>query len=180
MYMKSIDSPMEKDLKLPKDTIADPKLRYRSLIGAFLWIARCTRPDILFAVMYLSQFSNFATKVHWQALLRVLRYLKTTLKTPFVLKLNGATSTSSVIVTIVTDSDWASDRTDRKSFSGCAVLLDGALINFLCSKQPTVSTSSTEAEYISTSEGCRDQRGSVLPQSPQRALDRHLAHQHLG
>jgi hypothetical protein len=157
MCMKSIDSPMEKDLNLPKDTIADPKLRYRSLIGALLWIARCTRPDILFAVMYLSQFSNFATKVHWQALLRVLRYLKTTLKTPLVLKLNGVTaSTSSTIITIVTDSDWASDRTDRKSFSGCAVFLDGALINFTCSKQPTVSTSSTEAEYISTSEGCRE------------------------
>jgi hypothetical protein len=30
------------------------------------------------AMMYLAQFGNFATKVHWQAHLRVLRYLKTT------------------------------------------------------------------------------------------------------
>jgi hypothetical protein len=86
LCMKPFDSPTEKDLNLPKDTIADPKLRYRALIGALLWIARCTRPDILFSVMYFSQFSDFVTKVHSQAILRVLRYLNTMLKTPFLAK----------------------------------------------------------------------------------------------
>ena len=45
---------------------------------------------------------------------------------------------------------------DRKSFSGHCVIIDGALINFITAKQPTVSTSSTEAEYISASDACRE------------------------
>ncbi len=154
--LKTVDSPMEKGLNLPSDTIVDPKLRYRSLIGALLWIARCTRPDILFAIIYLSRFSNCATKIHWDALIRVLRYLKTTIKTPFVLKVNDNSPKDKAKVTIITDSDWAHDIVDRKSFSGCCVVIDGALINFITSKQPTVSTSSTEAEYISASDGCRE------------------------
>ena len=153
--MKKVDSPMEKGLNLPINTTADPKLRYRALVGALLWIARCTRPDILFAVTYLSRFSTYATKIHWDALIRVLRYLKTTAETPFVLKLNSVTSRDKCNVTIIADSDWAHDIVDRKSFSGSCVIVDGVLINFITAKQPTVSTSSTEA-YISASDACRE------------------------
>jgi hypothetical protein len=104
----------------------------------------------------LSRFSNCATKIHWDALIRVLRYLKTTIQTPFVLKAADSTPKDKAKITIVTDSDWAHDTVDRKSFSGCCVVIDGALINWITSKQPTVSTSSTEAEYISASDGCRE------------------------
>jgi hypothetical protein len=154
--MKNTDSPMEKGLNLPIDTTADPKFRYRALVGALLWIATCTHPDILFAITYLSRFSTYATKIHWDALVRVLRYLKTTLETPFVLKLTDITSKDKCNVIIIADSDWAHDIVDRKSFSGHCVIIDGALINFITAKQPTVSTSSTEAEYISASDACRE------------------------
>ena len=59
--MKKVDSPMEKVLNLPINTAADPKLRYRALIGVILWIVKCTRPDILFTIIYLSRFSTYAT-----------------------------------------------------------------------------------------------------------------------
>jgi hypothetical protein len=145
---------LEKGLNFPINTTADPKLRYRALVGAFLWIAWCTRPDILFAITYLLRFSTYATKIRWDALIRVLRYLKTTVEIPFVLKLTN-TSKDKCNVTIIADSDWAHDIADRKSFSGSCVIVDGALINFITAQQPTVSTSSTEAEYISTSDACR-------------------------
>ena len=90
-------------------------------------------------------------------LIRVLRYLKTTVEIPFVLKLTNNTSNDKCNVTIIADSDcWAHDIVDRKSFSGSCVIVDGALINFITAKQPTVSTSSTEAEYISASDACRE------------------------
>ena len=65
--MKKVDSPMEKGLNLPINTTADPnELGYRALVGALLRsIARCTRPDILFAITYLLRFSTYATKIHW-------------------------------------------------------------------------------------------------------------------
>ena len=153
--LKAVDSPMIKGLNLPSNTIADPNLRYRALIGALLGIARCTRLDILFAIIYLSRFSNCATKIHWDALIRFVRYLKTTFKIPFVLKLSNDTSMDKAKITITTDVDWAHDIVNKKSFSGSRVITDGALINFITSKQP-MSTSSTEAEYISASNGCRE------------------------
>eukprot|EP00959_Pyramimonas_sp_CCMP1952_P056711 1184621-Pyramimonas_sp.AAC.1 len=54
MNAKTVSSPMEKGLNLVKTSEKDPKLPYRQLLGQLLWIARCTRPDILFAVQYLS------------------------------------------------------------------------------------------------------------------------------
>jgi hypothetical protein len=73
-----------------------------------------------------------------------------------VLKLDNNTSKDKCNVTIIADSDWAHDIVDRKSFSGSCVIVDGVLINFITAKQPTVSTSSTEAEYISASDACRE------------------------
>jgi hypothetical protein len=122
----------------------------------------CGLPDALAptfssrSITYLSRFSTYATKVHWDALIRVLRYLKTTIETPFVLKLNNISSKEEATVVIIADSDWANDRADRKSYSGSCVIIDGALVNFITAKQPTVSTSSTEAEYISGSDACKE------------------------
>jgi hypothetical protein len=67
------DKNLEKGLNFPINTNADPKLRHRALVGPFLWIAWCTRPDILFAIAYLLRFSTYATKIRWDALIRVLR-----------------------------------------------------------------------------------------------------------
>eukprot|EP00959_Pyramimonas_sp_CCMP1952_P156751 3278237-Pyramimonas_sp.AAC.1 len=84
----------------------------------------------------------------------------------FTLHIHDKT-TSHCNLSIETDSDWASDHTDRKSFSGSCVFYIQRLppqLSRLQSrrKQATVSTSSTEAEYIALSElrGC--QGGAVL------------------
>ena len=154
MTTKTVTSPMERGLNLAKDTEMDPKLPFRRLLGQLLWIARCTRPDILFAVQYLSQFAHCACKDHWMALIRVLRYLKTTIDDKLTLRILDKSPNCNL--TIETDSDWASDITDRKSFSGSCVFYNGALLNFLTSKQATVSTSSTEAEYIAASEAVKE------------------------
>jgi hypothetical protein len=154
LNLKTAISPMEKGLNLPRDTDADPKLRYRQLVGQLLWIARCTRPDILFAVSFLAQFSNYANKEHWIALTRVLRYLKTTILRPLVLKLTD--EIKGCMLNIESDSDWAGDSNDRKSYSGSIIFYNGGVLNYNVAKQATVSLSSTEAEYIAASEACKE------------------------
>jgi hypothetical protein len=73
------------------------------------------------------------------------------------IKLTNNTSKDKCNVTIIADSDWAHDIVDRKSYSGSCVIVDGALINVITAKQPTASTWSTEAEYISaSSDACRE------------------------
>ena len=88
----------------------------------------------------------------------MLRYLKTTIDDKLTLRILDK-STNCCNLTIETDSDWANDITDRKSFSGSCVFYNGALLNFLtsmCRKQATVSTSSTKAEYIAASKAVKE------------------------
>ena len=51
---------------------------YRRLIVQLIYLIN-TRPDIFFAVNHLSQFLSAPTMTHYQATLRVLRYLKANL-----------------------------------------------------------------------------------------------------
>ena len=46
------------------------------------------------------------------------------------------------------DADWAGDHKDRRSTTGFCFTMAGAAIVWLSKKQPCVSLSTTEAEYI--------------------------------
>ena len=56
----------------------DPKIPYRNIVGGLLYLAQNTRPDIMFAVNYLTCFYNNYTAAHWSLVKRTLRYLKGT------------------------------------------------------------------------------------------------------
>ena len=51
------------------------KMPYREAIGSLMYAAVATRPDIAFAVSYLSQFLENPGEAHWEATKRVFRYL---------------------------------------------------------------------------------------------------------
>jgi hypothetical protein len=55
----------------------DP-LIYRSMMGSLQYLS-LMRPDLAFAVNRVCQFMHKPSKLHWQAVKRILRYLKHTL-----------------------------------------------------------------------------------------------------
>ncbi|KAI5328775.1 hypothetical protein L3X38_028172 [Prunus dulcis] len=114
---------------------------YRRLVGGLQYLS-LTRPDISFAVNKLSQFMHSPSETHWQALKRLLRYLKGTIS--FGLHLCRRPSNR---LYAFSDADWAGDHDDRKSTTGYVVYLGGNLISWSSRKQQSVSRSSTEAEY---------------------------------
>ena len=57
-------APMDNGLHLKPAPVPDPAFPYRSLFGSLLWIARCTRPDIMYAVAYLSHFLSSFGQQH--------------------------------------------------------------------------------------------------------------------
>ena len=115
--------------------------QYRSIVGTLQYLT-LTRPDIAFPVNKVCQFLHAPTIVHWAAVKRILRYLKQSTK--IGLKI---CKSKSMLVTGFFDADWAGSLDDRKSTGGFAIFLGSNLISWSARKQPTVSRSSTEAEY---------------------------------
>ena len=59
---------MNKDQFRPSDEneeLLGPKVPFLSTIGALMYIANCTRPDIAFAVNFLARHSATPTRRYW-------------------------------------------------------------------------------------------------------------------
>jgi hypothetical protein len=136
-----------------------PSIRqFQSLIGSLLWIARCTRPDIAFAVHRASCRSHAPTVTDYAAAKRVARYLKGTKELKLHMRPNGKAS-STIKIECFTDADFAADKSDRKSISAGAVFANGMLVSWHCKKQTAVALSTAEAEFVSGSVGAREALG---------------------
>ena len=139
------------DLRVPDDVEqGSGDLPYRQLIGALMYIAVGTRPDISYAVNMLSQFNVHHDNTHWTAAKRVLRYLKGTIDIKLWYEKDAKG------VTGYADADWGNCKIDRRSYSGYVFVLSGAAISWCSRKQRTVALSSTEAEYMCVTEAAKE------------------------
>ncbi|KAJ8775401.1 hypothetical protein K2173_023166 [Erythroxylum novogranatense] len=120
-------------------SIPNPTL-YRSIVGGLQYLSM-TRSDISFSVNKASQFMHDPRDQHWQAVKRILRYLKATSAYGLLIK------KSSTQLFAYSDSDWAGSIDDRKSTGSYALFVGCNLISWSSKKQRTVARSSTEAEY---------------------------------
>jgi len=120
--------------------LTDP-MEYRSLVGALQYLT-ITRPDLAFATNLLCQKMQQPTVGDFHQLKRVLRYVKGTIHLGIYLH-----SQSSVHLYGFSDADWAGCPTTRRSTTGFCTFLGSNLLSWSAKKQPTVSRSSTEAEY---------------------------------
>ena len=141
-------------LQLPKrDTPSDPKTHrlFQSQLGALMYAGNGTRPDITYTVNSLAQHAASPGPEHLHALGRVFKYLKGTSATSLVYDGNN---TSGLVG--FSDSDWAGDPISRRSVSGYVFLFGGTAVSWSSRKQPSVALSSTEGEYMATTQASRD------------------------
>lgn len=123
---------------------------YRSLVGALMYVAIGTRPDISFAVSKLASFLDCYRTIHWRAAIRVLRYLKGT--RTMELSLGG----SNIHLSGFTDSDYANCPDTGRSIGGYCFTLGTGVISWASRKQKTVADSTTTAEYIAAHDASRE------------------------
>ena len=120
--------------------------QYRSLVGNLMYLSVVSRPDICFAVYNLAQFVSNLGKAHWCALKHLLRFLKGTESLSLVYN-----RSENLELFGFTDSDWATDKDDRKSTSGFCFKLSrsGSVVSCASKKQGCVALSSCGAESVS-------------------------------
>ncbi|KAF2304474.1 hypothetical protein GH714_031884 [Hevea brasiliensis] len=111
--------------------------------GGSLMYLTASRPDLMFVVSFISRFMANPTKLHFAAIKRVLRYLKGTVNYGLFYRRGGESR-----LVGYTDSDYAGDIDDSKSTSGYAFLFSGGAVAWSSRKQPIVTLSTTEAEFI--------------------------------
>lgn len=128
-------------------------VQYHSLVGALLYVATNTRPDIAVAVSILSRSTSRPTQRDWVELKRVVRYLIGT--EDLVLQL-GLKQEDGLKLIGYSDADWAGDTSDRKSTSGFVFMLGGAAVSWGSRKQNCVTMSTMEAEYVALSEAAQE------------------------
>ncbi|CAH2108821.1 unnamed protein product [Euphydryas editha] len=117
---------------------------FKELIGCLLYISTHTRPDITYAVSYLSRFLDKPTQELWKAGKRILRYLKETQEQGLRYTKSGDYNK----LQAYSDADWAADKMNRKSTSGCVIYQGNNLITWFSRQQTCVALSTAEAEYI--------------------------------
>lgn len=146
---KPAETPMDPNVKLNSQSNSVPvdRGRYQRLVGKLIYLSH-TRPDIGFAVSYISQFMHAPTEEHMGAVNRVLRYLKGTPGRGLLFK-----KASNRGVEVYTDADWAGSDTDRRSTSGYCSFVWGNLVTWRSKKQTVVARSSAEAELRSLAHG---------------------------
>jgi len=119
--------------------------KYRSAIGSLLYLAVCTRPDILYAVSKAARKSKEPNLEDWENVLKIFRYLKYT-------KNYGIKIQKGINLKTFVDADFAGDQNTRKSTSGFLMLMGNTPTSWFSKLQHCVSTSTAEAEYYSLSE----------------------------
>lgn len=126
---------------------------YRKATGMLNYVANGTRPDISFTVSTLMRFNNDPRPFHWTLVKHCIAYLK---------------ATANLVITYrkgidikpygFSDASYADEPDSRKSTAGYVFLSSGGPVSWKSMTQRNVSTSTGEAEYVSTCESGKQAR----------------------
>ena len=122
---------------------------YQEAVGSLMYAVLGTRPDIAYAVNYLARFGENPSRPHWEAVKRVIQYLKGT--KDLFLVLGGERRD----LLGYTDADGMSHE-DRHAISGYVFQIDGSTVSWSAKRQNVVALSTTEAEYVATTHAAQE------------------------
>ena len=145
---KPVGTPMDPGVRLTKDmcptTDAEREemasVPYINAVGALMYLATATRPDIANAVSILARFSSNPGQQHWTAVKHLMRYIRGTLD----MKLTYSPSSTGEFLTVYSDANYAAG----KSTSAYVLKIGTGAVTWSSKLQTLVSLSTTEAEFV--------------------------------
>jgi hypothetical protein len=155
-FDKSVCTPSKldiTDIEYEEDDVSVEQIsqsQYLSLVMKLMYLARLTRPDILFSVTYLASKSQRPTKRNWREAIRVVKYLASTKS--YGIHINC----SDLNMFAHCDASYGTHN-DGKGHTGFIISLGESLsyIHSRSSKQKVGSVSSTDAEIIAAKSCCQ-------------------------
>ena len=128
--------------------------RYRAVVARLNYLAQ-DRPDIRNVTAKLCCHMSCPKVADLTKLKRVARYLRYRPRAGQLMKWQRADAK----IRVYTDSDWAGDQSNRKSYTGVAIFYGGHLIKTMSKQQAVVSLSSMEAELYALCKGTTEGLG---------------------
>ena len=140
---KPASTPYDHSVKLFKNTGEGVRQSdYASIIGSLRYATDCTRPDIAYVVGLLCRFTSRPSIEHWQAIERVMRYLKRTMNLGLHYERFPA------VLEGYSDADWNTLSDDSKATSGYIFSIAGGAVSWKSKKQTILAQSTMESEMI--------------------------------
>ena len=130
-------------------TLLGPEVPYFNTIGALLYLARCTRPDIAFLVNLLARFNSAPTRRHWNGVKLILRYLRGTTDL-------GLFYSKELTLKGYADFGYLSDPHKARLQTGYVFTCGNTEISWRSTKQTLTATSSNHYEIIALHEASRE------------------------
>src|SRR5438876_1697632 len=155
--LKALSTPMDPNIRYSKnqcpqtleDKAAMRHIPYREAIGALIYCAVATRPDISFPTALLSQYVENPGKMHWEGVKHIYRYLLGTKDHQLVYGLENKGLQG------YTDADGATQE-HCHAISGYAFLINGGAVSWFSKKQEIVTLSTAEAEYVAATHAAKE------------------------
>ena len=151
----SASIPLDPNRKLIKETekTADPKFKtaYMSMVGSLNYLQTKTVWGLAFPVSLVSRYMTNPNQTHMDAVQQQFRYLSGSPERGLFYRKDGDPTLRGFV-----DSDWGGDTETGKSTTGWVFTLAGCPVSWSSQRQKTVSSSSTEAEYIAASDACKE------------------------
>jgi hypothetical protein len=157
---KSTPTPVRPDVRLTAPVegyVAEPSntRRYQAMVGALMWLAICTRPDMSYAVGHLSRYASNPDKPHADAVTQCLRYLRGTVDHRLTYIGKGRTEDVPSLIGY-SDADWAGELDTRRSTTGYLFQLSGGAVSWQSKRQRTTAQSTVEAEYMAAAAATKE------------------------
>ncbi|KAL2243462.1 UNVERIFIED_CONTAM: Retrovirus-related Pol polyprotein from transposon TNT 1-94 [Sesamum indicum] len=113
------------------------KVPYSNVIGSIMFLMVCSQPDIIYAISCLNRYMSNPGPPHWEALKCLLRYVRGSID----IGITFSKFSDNIQLIGYVDSNYANNRDSR---------------NWNSQLQHIVALSTTEAEYIATTEAFKE------------------------
>ena len=123
---------------------------YSNAVGCLMYAMVCSCLDLSYVVSAVNIYMANPGKEHWKTVQWIFRYLRDSID----VCLHFGKTRDGVVRYV--DFDFAGDLDKRRSLTGYVFTVGGCAINWKATLQTTIALSTTEAEYMTITEACKE------------------------